>query len=330
MQFRTEVKVPPHDRPITYGDSLLFMGSCFVENVGGRLRDLKFNALVNPFGVLFNPESIRLSLLRMLEGREFSESDLFEREGVWNSFSLHSGFASLSAGAFLQKANLALRQGRVALLKADFLFLTWGTAWVYRHADGGVVANCHKQPASLFVRERLEVEQVVASYAALFSRLWAENDKLRVVLTVSPIRHWKDGAHGNQLSKSLLLLAADELVGRFPGRVSYFPSYELMMDDLRDYRFYASDMLHPGEQAIRYLWEKFAEALLADEARQTAAEVGRLLQAAAHRPFNPDSLPHRRFVESTLAQMEVVEARCPYVDFSEARLLLAGEKGTTV
>lgn len=324
MQFRTEVVAPQYDRKITYGDSLFFMGSCFVENIGRKLNALKFNIQTNPFGVMFNPESIRLSLARMLDGDDFTEREIFEQDGVWNSFSLHSEFASLSSEDYLRYANDALQRGRASLLQSDVLFLTWGTAWIYRHENGTVVANCHKQPASLFVRERLSVESIVDSYVEFLSRLWTKNEKLKVVLTVSPIRHWKDGAHGNQISKSVLLLAADELVNRFPDKVFYFPSYEIMMDDLRDYRFYASDMLHPNDQAVQYLWEKFVACFLSDEAKQTMMEVERVVLAVSHRAFNPNSIPHQRFVANTLEQIALLEKRCPSIDLSGERLMLTG------
>ena len=324
MQFRTEVQVPPFDRKISYEDTLFLMGSCFVENMGRQLQDFKFRAEVNPFGVLFNPESIRLALLRMMEDRTFDSSDLFEKDGVWNSFSLHSGFASLSADDFLEKANGALRRASSLLAKSDVLFVTWGTAWVYR-LGSDVVANCHKQPSAMFCRERLSVESIVASYSDLLSKLCERNEALKLVLTVSPIRHWRDGAHGNQLSKSVLLLAADELVRRFPDKVFYFPSYEIMMDDLRDYRFYASDMLHPGEQAIEYLWERFSECFFSEKTRGLMGEVERIVRAASHRPFNPDSLPHRRFVEQTLAKVALLESEYPSIDFRAERQALSGE-----
>lgn len=324
MQFRTEVQVPPFDWKISYEDALFLMGSCFVENIGRQLQEFKFRAEVNPFGVLFNPESIRLALLRMMEDREFDSSDLFEQDGVWNSFSLHSSFASLSASDFLEKANSALRRASSSLAKADVLFVTWGTAWVYR-LNGEVVANCHKQPSSLFSREQLSVESIVASYSDLLSKLCERNERLKMVLTVSPIRHWKDGAHGNQLSKSVLLLAADVLVRRFPDKVFYFPSYEIMMDDLRDYRFYASDLLHPGEQAIQYLWERFSECFFSEKAHGLMGEVERVVRAASHRPFNPNSLPHRKFMEQTLAKVALLESEYPFLDLSAERKALSGD-----
>lgn len=323
MQFRTEVKITSLGRKISYRDSLFLMGSCFVENIGRRLENLKFNVQTNPFGVLFNPESIRLALLRMLEGRAFELSELFESEGVWNTFSLHSEFASLSSGEFLQRANDALHEGGFALRSAHRLFVTWGTAWIYRHVDGSVVANCHKHPASLFTRERMSVEAIVESYSSLFKRLWEENEALDIVLTVSPIRHWKDGANGNQLSKSVLLLAADELVRRYPDKVAYFPSYEIMMDDLRDYRFYASDMLHPSEQAVQYIWERFSESYFTEDTQALMADVERVVQAGCHRPFNPDSVPHQRFVAKTMATIELLEKEHPFLDFyTEKRALM--------
>ena len=316
MKFRTIVEIKKSKADISYRDNMMMFGSCFVENIGEKLRELKFRIDVNPFGVLYNPESIRKSIVRLLDRRIFVETDVFERDGVWNSFCHHSRFAALSASGFLEQANRTLLESADRLEDSTVLFLTFGTAWVYRlKSTGEVVSNCHKLPASLFVRERLEIEYIVSSYRELISALLERRTKLLIVFTVSPIRHWKDGAHENQISKATLMLAMERLQALFPENVFYFPAYEMVMDELRDYRFYAEDMLHPSDMAIQYIWERFSETYFSEETRQTAAEVAKLMSALRHRPFNPQSESFENFEIQTKVRIEAFRQRNPQIDF---------------
>ena len=238
MELQTIVQIGKPDFRLDYASRILMAGSCFVENIGEKLKYFRFKVDVNPCGVVYNPLSVAGTLELLLERRRFVETDLWHRDGLWGSFLHHGSFSSPTAEECLQKINGRVVDSSRRLAATDLLILTWGTAWVYRHRETGiVVSNCHKFPASDFERQRLEVEEIVERYAVLFSRLWALRPGLKVLVTVSPIRHWKDGAHGNQLSKAVLLLAADRLAARFDN-VSYFPSYEIVMDELRDYRFY--------------------------------------------------------------------------------------------
>lgn len=323
MDFRTEISVPKAEFGIDYADRLFFVGSCFSSNMSARLGRLKFPLVVNPTGVLYNPASVCQLLQWLLVGHRLEADGTFEQGGVWNSFLLHSCFASFSQAELLEKANTALAAAASALRKTTRLFLTFGTAWVYHLVEtGAVVANCHKVPANHFLRQRLSPEDVVEVCLPVFQQLVEDVPGIKIVLTVSPIRHWKDGAHGNQLSKAALLLAIDQLCQLLPGNVSYFPAYELVQDDLRDYRFFADDMLHPSAQAVDYIFEKFTDAYFSPDTLASIKEVEQLVQAARHRPFNAGSFGHKLFRERTLAKLEELKRKMPQLDFGEEEALL--------
>ena len=327
MDFRTEIKVQKADFGISYADRLFFVGSCFSTNMAERLSALKFRLTVNPTGVLYNPASVCQLLQHLLDGRKLTADDVFQQDGVWNSFLLHSCFASLSQQELIDKANAALMSAKEALAGATCLFLTFGTAWVYRlKSTGGVVANCHKVPATQFERCRLTPEEVVAECLPVFQELVEQRPDVRIVLTVSPIRHWKDGAHGNQLSKAVLLLAIDQLCQLLPDNVSYFQSYELLMDDLRDYRFYADDMLHPSKQAVDYIYRHFADTYFSAETCKDVACVEALVAAASHRPFNPDSFSYKLFCERNRTKLAELQHRFPQLDFSREAGVFSEQK----
>jgi len=293
------------------------MGSCFSENMGQKLIDQKFNVDMNPFGILYNPESIGNSLRILLEKSVFTEADLFQDQGLWNSFSHHSRFSDTNPEVALEKINSRIQSSHNFLKKADFLMITLGTSWIYKLINSGqVVANCHKVSAAQFDRYRLKVNEIVDTYEALLEKLWAFNPNLKVIFTVSPIRHLKDGAIENQLSKSTLLLAIDHLISKFGDRgCYYFPSYEIMMDELRDYRFYAEDMIHLSPLAINYIFERFTKSMFTVESMEIATEVLKVRKAMEHRPVNPQTVEFRKFVKSSLVQIGQLSQRLPYLDF---------------
>lgn len=289
MELQTFVSIDRPEFQIDYRTRMMFLGSCFVENIGEQLDYFRFTVDVNPCGISYNPLSVADTLEWLWEGKPFDVSDLWQHHGLWGSFRHHGRFSAPTADECLRKINTRLEESAAHLRQADLLVITWGTAWVYtRREDGRVVSNCHKFPASDFLRRRLTVEEIVETYVPLLERLRGHLPQIRVLLTVSPIRHWKDGAHGNQLSKAVLLLAAERLVERLPF-VSYFPSYEIVMDELRDYRFYADDLLHISPQGILYIWERFRDHYITREARATMAQVGKWKRILMHRPFEPDS-----------------------------------------
>jgi len=315
-EFRTVVKLRS-TKVISYDSVLLFMGSCFAESIGDKFVNRRFNAIVNPFGVLYNPVSVKQGLEILLEKRLFDENDLFEHESRWHSFYHHSRYSSADKDFALEKINADVKKGHETLRNADFLFVTFGTSWVYENIENGnIVANCHKLPASRFIRYRLEVNDITGIYSGLISKMRELNPDLKIIFTVSPVRHWKDGAHGNQLSKSVLLLAIDELERKFEN-VGYFPAYELVMDDLRDYRFYAEDMIHPSSVAVDYIWGRLSDTYFDDKARLFVKEMERVMKAREHRPFNDKGEEYRAFLENNLKKLESLSVRFPGIDIQE-------------
>jgi hypothetical protein len=304
MKFRTEIKLQSIGFQLKHSDKILMMGSCFVENIAEKIVRNGFQADVNPFGIVYNPLSLGKGLSGLIKRTVYTGDALFEHQGVYHSFHHHSRFSGLNQVLVLEQINSRIRQSSLFLREANRLILTFGTATVYRLVSSGeVVANCHKLPAHCFREERLSVESIVQQWNELIQRLWALNPALQLLFTVSPIRHKKDGAHENQLNKATLLLAVDALI-KANERCYYFPSYELILDDLRDYRFYAEDMLHPGQQAIDYIWEKFSEACFDVPTRERIQEWQSICQALSHRPLNPESEEYKRFLAATNEKKE--------------------------
>ena len=277
---------------------------------------MKWRAELNPFGVLYNPLSISEALMRLMKFRQYGDEELTcFPDGGWSTWLHHSRYSHSVKEMALATINASLEAGSRALAEADMLVITWGTAWVYQQRNTGeVVGNCHKVPEREFVRYRLSVEEIVAEYTQQLGRLWALNPKVRVLFTVSPVRHLKDTLHGNQLSKATLLLAVDELCRRYPDRLHYFPAYEIVMDELRDYRFYAEDMAHPSAQAVEYVWERFVEHVTDRDAQAFIAEWTKMVRAMAHRPFRPEAEEYKRFVEQNIEKIMALKERYPYLE----------------
>lgn len=316
--FRTIVDVNSLPFSIDYSTPLLMLGSCFTDNIGNILADRKFPVLVNPFGVVYNPISVALVLNRIADGTPYTESDILKRNGIWFSFDHHTTFSSHSQAQCLQNINTSLAQAHSLWNKADRLIVTFGTARVYRYNETNrPVANCHKIPAREFTHQLLTVNSIVEEWNDLLKKQLACKPNLKVLFTVSPVRHWKDGAAGNQISKSTLLLAISQLVSMFPDNVFYFPSYEIMMDDLRDYRFYNDDMLHPNSQAISYIWSRFVSSVLSSPAGLLLTEVQKLQKAVNHRPFNTQSDEYRKHVALTLDKISAFVSKHSNIDFSK-------------
>ncbi len=313
MKFRTEIEIAPLNERIGYRHRLLAVGSCFAEHIAGKLADAKFDIETNPTGILFNPLSIVEALRSYKQGDPVRPEELRYDGERWFHYDFHGSFSDADAAQALKRMNTGRAIGAAALEKADFVLLTFGTAWVYER-QGRPVANCHRRPASEFVRRRLSVEAVVAAFDELFRTRPDENKPLsdkQIILTVSPVRHLGDGLEGNALSKAVLRMAAAELAERHPN-VHYFPAYEIVMDDLRDYRFYADDLVHPAPQAIEYVWEKFVAAALDDEAQRLLPEVEAIVAAARHRPRHPQGEAHAAFCRRCMERI----AALPQIDFS--------------
>ncbi|MDR2937435.1 MAG: GSCFA domain-containing protein [Prevotellaceae bacterium] len=317
MNFRTAVDIPPFAKKMGYEHKILLVGSCFAVSMAARLQGLKFAAVSNPFGVLYNPLSVAQSVQIMAEKRLLTEGDLHHEQGLWCSYTHHSRFASADKQEALRKINESILHGAWALKTADFLVVTLGTAWAYRlKKTGEVVANCHKTSAKEFDRFLLSPSEISATLCEMVGSLQGKNPQLQIIFTVSPIRHWKDGAHGNQLSKAALLLAVEEVLQRTQN-TAYFPAYELVMDELRDYRFYAADMLHPSEVAVEYIWEKFVQAAVSENAQKTMAEIKSLLAAKQHRPFNPDTAEHHDFLRKQRIKLQQLAQQYPHINWED-------------
>jgi hypothetical protein len=282
MILHTEVNIKPLDHSIAYGDGLIFLGSCFADEVGGICRGLGFDALVNPFGVLYNPASITQSLERLYSGTPFSHEEVIGvGEGQYCTFSHNTAFWNVSEAALLEQVNRSLAEAHVHFEKSKWVILSLGTSWAFRDKDTQtVVSNCHKLPAARFERVFLSVEQSVHG----LSEIVQQHPEKRFIFTVSPLRHLKDGMHENQLSKSALLLAVDEVCKTF-NNAYYFPAYEILLDELRDYRFYKEDMVHPTEQAVRYIWERFVDFAIDPKEKPAMKAAAELKQSEAFKRF---------------------------------------------
>ena len=320
-RFYTVVEMPEGLPRFSQRDHLLLMGSCFATNIGTRLVEAKFACDVNPYGVLYNPLSISAALREALDGKVYGEDDLYDYGGLWHSPMHHGDFSAPNVSEALERINTRLERLHTELKEVDVLVATWGTAWVYEDAQTGrIVGNCHKKPERCFRRRRLKVEEVVDEWFDLLAMLRKQNPHLKVLLTVSPIRHLRDGLHANQLSKATLLLAANQLVETMPDVVGYFPAYELLVDELRDYRFYAADMVHPSDVAVDYVWQRFCEACLTDEARRVMDECNAVYKDLTHRPFRPDSDGYKKFLEQILLKIDRLNEKYPYLDFEKERM----------
>lgn len=307
------------------------LGSCFSESMGERLTQAKFACDVNPFGILYNPFSIAKAIETMAGGRLYDEDspELFSTgDGWWHSFMHHSRFSAPTKEECLRLINERLQPAIEALPKLDCLLVTLGTAYVYfrkdRTKEGAAgplfdeaVANCHKLPEKCFVRTLVEPSGVFEALDRAFGRLRELNPKLTIVFTVSPVRHARDGFHGSQLSKASLLLGVEELCRKWPDNCLYFPAYEILMDELRDYRFYADDMLHPSTLAVDYIWECFCQTYLTKGTRDVMAECLSVSRDLAHRPFHPDSPQYRNFLTQITLKIGRLMEKCPTLDFKK-------------
>ncbi|MCQ2050990.1 MAG: GSCFA domain-containing protein [Bacteroidaceae bacterium] len=305
MKLSTDVGISPLDRRIKYRDKILLTGSCFTDSIGSRLTSHYYSALVNPFGVLFNPESICSLLDRAIGNGDspelFSKDDLFYADGMYNSWYIHGKFANPSAETVIANANSALMECNGYINSSKWIIITLGTSWIYRLKENGlVVSNCHKMGADLFTREQMTVEMVENRLAQVFQKM---NKDTNIILTVSPVRHLKDGLHQNSISKSVLLLATERLCNRFEN-VHYFPAYEIMMDQLRDYRFYDTDMCHPSTIAVDIIFERFREYALSNEKRETDMfeRAEKIHLAMEHRILNSDSQSALAFEKKRMSE----------------------------
>ncbi|QZE14251.1 GSCFA domain-containing protein [Halosquirtibacter laminarini] len=317
--FRTTIDPIEAPKELRYGDRIMMLGSCFTNNIGDRLKRVKFDTMVNPLGILYNPSSLASALERIVDGRTLEEEDIEWFGNSYGSFEFHSDFNRVSKQECLDLINRTIVEAHEYIKKCQHLFITFGTSYIYeRKSTGSIVGNCHKQPEKEFKRFRLSPSEVVMNWADILKRVWAVNPNIQVTFTVSPIRHLRDGAVGNQRSKSVLLLSIDRLIeGYSKKNIGYYPAYEIMMDDLRDYRFYAKDMVHPSDLAVDYIWDHFLKCHITEETRVLMQKINKIVMSASHRPINPNGNEYKVFVSRLLSRIEELSSIYPEIDFSD-------------
>lgn len=306
--FRTELHPKPSAEKIALNHRVLTIGSCFADAMGSRLKSHKFQALINPFGTVYNPISIHQLMELALTGQPLPSHSFLQRGDVYSNYYFHSSFSSLKREELSERTEATLSSVRAFLQSTEVLIITYGTAWVYEHTDTKeLVANCHKQPASLFTKRLLSQQEIVESFRKVFALLQKFSPNLRVILTLSPVRHIKDTLELNAVSKAVLRNVCYELQQQFSS-VDYFPAYELMMDDLRDYRFYKSDMLHPTEDAEEYIWEKFTQTYFDSPTLVFIKKWKEINSAIHHKPFHTDSNGHQQFLKSLYTKVSELKS----------------------
>jgi hypothetical protein len=323
MKFHFEFDIKTLSPPIQHQHHLLLVGSCFTENIGEKLRAHKFRVMENPHGILFNPVSVAEALMDYIECREYTEQDLFFFNEGWHSWKHHSRFSGLTAAESLKKINEAIHDAHGFLKKTDQLMITLGSAFTYRLTDkalnakpGSVAANNHKAPADWFNRTLLTVTETSAVLDDIIKRLFNLNPSIHIIFTISPVRHLREGVIDNNRSKAVLIQSVHELVERYD-QLYYFPAYELVIDDLRDYRFYAEDLVHPNYHATQYVWEKFVNACMNESTKELMEEIASLNLAYKHKPFNPTSAAHKKFKEASLEKAKRLQELYPFIDLSK-------------
>ncbi len=298
---------------LTHSDHIVCMGSCFAEHIGSRLDSLKFQVLQNPSGIVYNPVSVTRILERRSSGYPFAEDEIFQDQGLWHSFEHHGRFSHPDRNTMLRQINEALQKAHSFLKTTNRLIITLGTANVFvNKRSGEIVANCHKVPAAEFIRRRLTVKEITDTLSCTFAKIKQQLPELQIIVTVSPVRHLRDGLIENQRSKATLLLSLEEVASTLD-YVFYFPSYEILLDDLRDYRFYEEDLSHPNRFAIDYIWEYFENAFMDEDTKVLNKRLRQLNEAISHRPFHPDSPAHQVFIRNTLEGLSELKSRYPFL-----------------
>lgn len=320
MKFHFEFDIKKIKKPIGLNSKLLLIGSCFTENIGEKLRKHKFKVLENPHGILFNPVSVADAIADYISNKKYSESDLFLLNETWHSWKHHSRFSGLTQTECLEKINTAITDAHNYLKEADYLVITLGSAWLYTLTEKAsnavpysVAANNHKAPSDWFQKKLLNPSDTVYLLNELIKSLQTFNPKLRIIFTISPVRHLREGLVENNRSKAVLIQAVHQLVDNYE-QLYYFPAYELVIDDLRDYRFYAEDLVHPNYQATQYVWEKLVDACMDDETKMLMKEIAEINLAYQHKPFNPNTEMHQLFLKNYLSKTIQLSKKHPYLN----------------
>ncbi|WP_026713251.1 GSCFA domain-containing protein [Flavobacterium daejeonense] len=316
MQFRTPIPITEIQFPIDYHSKILSLGSCFAVNMAEKLEYFKFQNSCNLFGIIFNPVSIEKLVQRAVHKRFFTEEDIFYHNDLWHCFEVHSELSNQDKAIFLDSLNDLIDSTNQQISESTHFLITYGTAWVYRNKESNqIVANCHKVPQKQFTKELLSIERIQTALQNTIQLIQTVNPEAKFILTVSPVRHIKDGFVENQWSKAHLIAAIHSTDNSQLTTHNYFPSYEIMMDELRDYRFYAEDMLHPNQLAIDYIWERFKETAISKSALPVLEEIGSIQSSLNHRPFNPESESHQKFLVKLQKKIADMCTRYPFMKF---------------
>lgn len=316
MKLQTKIPLKKqHRNQIDYNSKLLLVGSCFSENIGNKLNYFKFQATQNPFGILFHPKAIETFITNAINEKVYSEKDLVFQNERFHCFEAHSSVSSSDKNEVLDNLNSAIVSTHKKLKETSHIIVTLGTAWVYRFIETDeIVTNCHKIPQKKFLKELLTVDEITESLDAIIVLLKSINKDVHIIFTVSPVRHLKDGFVENMQSKAHLIAGIHATINA-QKNINYFPSYELMMDELRDYRFYAEDMIHPNTTAINYIWEKFTETWFLEETSSTLKEIDTIQKGMLHKPFNQNSAEHQEFLKNLASKKEKIKAHIPFINF---------------
>lgn len=318
MQFRTQMPIQKSNTPIDYNSKVLSVGSCFAENMAAKFDYFKFQNETNPFGIIFNPVSIERLFKRIAQQDFFGEKDVFFHNERWHSFEVHSDLSNSDRQELLESLNKAVQETYKQLKEATHIIITYGTSWIYRSLESNeIVANCHKVPQKQFSKELLSAEVIHKSIQNTIELIQRLNPNINFIFTISPVRHIKDGFVENQLSKSHLFTALHSVLKTeyYKLNTEYFPSYEIMMDELRDYRFYNEDMLHPNQIAIDYIWKLFSENYISETSFSVMKEVDEIQKSLRHRSFNPESEQHQKFLAKLQQKINVLREKQPHIKF---------------
>jgi hypothetical protein len=316
MNFTTKTPIQKYNHPITYDSKIMLLGSCFATNIGDKFQYFKFQATTNPFGIIFNPVSLAKLIERSAQKEYYTEEDIFFHNNLWQCYEVHSELSHPDKETFLSNLNSIVELTHRHIGSLTHCIITLGTSWVYRNIETNeIVANCHKVPQKQFVKELLSPEIIVQSIESILFSISVINPNCKSIFTVSPVRHLKDGFTENTLSKSHLISALHKTITYSPSPINYFPSYEIMMDELRDYRFYAEDLLHPNQMAIDYIWIQFFENYILESEFGLMNEICEIQRGLKHRPFNPNSESHQKFLAELKTKMTTLEKKLPFISF---------------
>jgi hypothetical protein len=316
MNFTTKIPIQKYHHPITYESKIMLLGSCFATNIGNKFEYFKFQTTINPFGIVFNPVSLAKIIVRSVQKEYYTENDIFFHHDLWHCFEVHSELSHPDKNTFLNSLNELIDTTHQQIKAASHLFITVGTSWVYRNiATNEIVANCHKVAQKEFEKELLTIKTIEQQIETILSALSVVNLNCKLIFTVSPVRHIKDGFAENTLSKAHLIAAIQRKIIHHPTRLNYFPAYEIMMDELRDYRFYAEDMLHPNPTAIDYIWIQFYENYILKSEFEWMTQIYDIQRGLQHKPFNPNTASHQKFLSDLKIKMTTIKKKLPFISF---------------